>query len=159
MTIRVRTADQSDVDELLELWVALSADGHEADDRYLIKPDAAATARTFIARQWLVDCNYRVVVADAGTTIVGFMTARMAHPHHVLDAPPTAMITDAYVEPSHRRVGLGRQLFQAVRLWARDHDVEQLEVGTLALDTRAVGFWRSLGFGDWRIALARPTAP
>ena len=85
------------------------------------------------------------------------MTARLAPPHPVLDSPPTAVITDAYVSPDHRRGGVGRALFDGVIAWATRRGVGQLEVGTLARDVRAVAFWRDLGFGEWRVNLARPT--
>ena len=84
----MRTTNDSDVDELVGLWFALSADGYEADDLYLLKSDAASTSRTFIAQQRFVDHAHRVVVADAGLRIVGFMTARIAGPHHVLETRP-----------------------------------------------------------------------
>lgn len=158
MGIVVRTADESDTEELLELWLGLSADGTEADGRYRLRPDAPSTIRVVITQQWLADHAHLVVVAVDDTRLVGFMTARIAEPHHVLETPLTVVVTDAYVAADCRRGGVGRQLFEAVNRWARHLGVQQVEVGTLALDVRAVAFWRSLGFCDWRISLARPVS-
>ena len=33
--------------------------------------------------------------------------------------------------------------------------VDAVEVGTLALDDRAVAFWSAVGFGPWRVTLRR----
>ena len=155
MPIDLRPATETDVESLLRLWLALSAEGEAADPRYRMRRDAADAARIFIASQWLSDVDHRVVLAEAGERIVGFMTARVSPPHSVLQTPTTVMITDAYVDPEQRRAGIGRDLFEALIEWARDRGAEQVEVGTLALDHRAVAFWRSVGFGDWRVTFAQ----
>jgi GNAT superfamily N-acetyltransferase len=144
-----------DVDGLVDLWLQLSAAGHAADHRYAIRPDAATTARRFIPDVWLSAPDHRVVVAVDERQHVGYMTARLAPPHHVLQAPPTAVVTDAYVDAAYRRAGVGRRLFEDVHTWASAHGVRVLEVETLAQDHRAVSFWRSMGFDDWRVSLAR----
>jgi GNAT superfamily N-acetyltransferase len=97
-----------------------------------------------------------VLVAEAPDGLAGFMATAVAEAHLVLDAPVTLRITDAYVAPADRRRGIGRGLFTAVEQRAHDGGVAVLEVGTLALDGRAVAFWRALGFGDWRMSLQRP---
>jgi GNAT superfamily N-acetyltransferase len=145
-----------DADGLVELWLQLSAAGHAADQRYEARPDAAPSARQFIPDIWLSTSDHHVVVAVNECQLVGFMAARLAPPHHVLQAPPTAVVTDAYVDAAYRRAGVGRRLFKDVLAWASAHGVRVLEVGTLAQDHRAVSFWRSLGFDDWRVSLARP---
>lgn len=71
----------------------------------------------------------------------------------MLELPPTLVITDAVVDAEHRRAGIGRALVDAVRRLADQQGFPALEVGTLTLDGRAVGFWRSMGFGDWRVTL------
>jgi GNAT superfamily N-acetyltransferase len=153
--VEVRAAERDDVGALVELWQALSADGHAADQRYQVRRDAVALARTFVVQQWLRTADHHVVVA-VDEAPVGFVTVRMSPAHPVLEPPPTAVVTDAYVAPSRRRTGVGARLFDGVRAWSLERGVEQLEVGTLALDQRAVAFWRALGFGDWRVVLARP---
>jgi ribosomal protein S18 acetylase RimI-like enzyme len=48
---------------------------------------------------------------------------------------------------------VGRALVAQARAHARAEGIDSIEVGTLALDERAVSFWRSMGFGDWRVTL------
>ncbi|MDY7101238.1 MAG: GNAT family N-acetyltransferase [Actinomycetota bacterium] len=151
----VRLATAVDLDGLVELWAALGADGHRADRRYRFRDDAAAIARTILADGWLDDRRCTLVAAAHGR-LVGCMAVLPVEPHPVLDEPPTWRVTDAYVSPSHRRRGLGRRLFAAAHDVAVARGAVSLEVGTLALDERAVAFWRSLGFGDWRVTLQCP---
>ncbi len=147
----IRLAHRPDKARLIDLWLRLSADGHSADARYTLGPHASETAAGFI-EGWV--CGEQPAwVAVVGGEIVGFIVTKRAAPHTVLNLPETVVITDAYVLDEYRRQGMGRRLFAAVRDHALSEGVEALEVGTLASDHRAVSFWRSVGFGDWRVTL------
>lgn len=154
----IRRAAAADLNPLVELWLALGAEGRRADARYRLRADALITGRTMLADRLLADGSL-VVVADTGGALAGCMSAVAAETHPVLEGPATLRITDAYVAPTHRRRGVGRRLFEAVERFARDGGFAALEVGTLALDDRAVAFWASLGFGEWRVSLQRPVDP
>jgi GNAT superfamily N-acetyltransferase len=131
----------------------LSADGYAADRRYHLTAQALQVAEAFID-DWVRGTHPTWVAAHDGA-IVGFMATKTAPAHQVLQLPATIVITDAYVVEDHRRRGIGQALFETVRDHARDHGFAAIEVGTLALDRRAITFWRSLGFGDWRVTLAQ----
>ena len=60
-----------------------------------------------------------------------------------------------YVAPSHRRAGLGRALVHAALGQAAASGHPHARVNTLATDPVAQAFWRSLGFSDLYITLAR----
>lgn len=148
----IRLAHPSDKGRLIDLWLKLSADGHSADARYLLGPHASEAAAGFI-EGW-VRGEQPTWVAVVGGQVVGFIVTKPAAPHPVLNLPKTVVITDAYVLDEYRRQGMGRQLFAAARDNAVAEGVQALEVGTLTNDHRAVSFWRSVGFGDWRVTLA-----
>jgi ribosomal protein S18 acetylase RimI-like enzyme len=155
----VRGAEEQDFEHLVELWQALSEAGNTADGRYRLRNDARRTAARFIAEEWLGhDVSHRawVAVVEDGA-IVGFIATRTAEPHPVLDQPLTLVISDAFVAEAYRRQGVGRALVAAVREHAANEGTRAIEVGTLALDARAVAFWRSLGFDDWRVLLRSDT--
>ena len=153
--VRIRPAVSSDADRLLELWWQLTIDGSAADARYEPRPDARSSARGFIHERWLAEGSTQTaLVAEDDNRVVGFIVVRPAESHPVLNLPPTLLITDAVVEPSARRKGTGRSLVAAVRDLARRECFGSIEVGTLALDDRAVAFWRAMGFTDWRVTLS-----
>lgn len=141
-----------------QLWLELAADGHRADPRYALRADAAAIARSFIATEWIDDDNQSVLVADTGdhgARVVVPVTCRPATVSLVLETPVTHTIGDPYVTPSERRTAAGTALVDAAVAWANGKGAERLEVGTLANDRRAVAFWSSQGFIDWRATLRR----
>jgi GNAT superfamily N-acetyltransferase len=92
-------------------------------------------------------------VGELAGDIVGFMVAKRASPHPVLALPASMVITDAYVVEEYRRRGIGRLLYGTVVAFARSEHSAMIEVGTLALDTRALSFWRSVGCVPWRVTL------
>lgn len=141
--MEVRRARAGDATALLELWFELSADGRRADDRYEIAGDAAETICAVVGG-WCAG-EQPAWVAEIDDGIVGFIVARWAPAHPVLRHPATLVITDAYVVERHRRRAVGHRLVEEVRTFAAARQCGRLEVGTLARDHRAVGFWRSFG--------------
>lgn len=152
-SVVLRRARSSDKDRLVELWFRLSADGHTADVRYVLAAHAGEAAVDFV-EGWVTGAQ-PTWVAEADGQVVAFIVTKRAAAHVVLELPETLVITDAYVLDEYRRRGIARGLFETVRDHAETEGVTALEVGTLANDNRAVAFWRSVGFGDWRVALAR----
>ncbi len=134
------------------LWRELSDAGRSADSRYRVRQDADHVMAEAIER-WCTD-EQPAWVADIDGDLVGFIVARRSPPHAVLEAPPTFVITDAHVSEPFRRRGIASALFDAAQRYAASCGATVIEVGTLARDERAIAFWRSQGFGEWRVTLA-----
>ncbi len=71
----------------------------------------------------------------------------------------SATIEELYVGPYERSRGIGRSLVRAIVGAAESAGYREFQVGTLALDTRAIAFWRAMGFGDWWVTLRRDVGP
>ena len=84
---------------------------------------------------------------------VGFILGLPLHAVPVLSGPRTAIITDIWVEPNYRRMGIGRRLVDAFRRASREAGYPATEVKTLVMDERAVAFWREQGFEDYMLSL------
>jgi ribosomal protein S18 acetylase RimI-like enzyme len=151
----IRAAARSDLSWLVGALGRLNAAGTEADPRYVPRADTPLLLRAQIDEVWFGRFHRfpPCLVADEGGGLVGLVAGGGRPPHPILDEPPTAVISDLWVEPSHRRRGLARELVSAFRDHARAAGCTRLEVTTLARDTRAVAFWRALGFSDLRIVL------
>jgi ribosomal protein S18 acetylase RimI-like enzyme len=57
-----------------------------------------------------------------------------------------AYFTSAWIDPRHRRRGLGRQLVDAAVAWAAAHGAEQLQLWVDDTNPAAADFYRALGF-------------
>jgi GNAT superfamily N-acetyltransferase len=155
--IRVREARDADHLGLVELWFGLAGAGHAADPRYRVRPGIRRIVEALVAERWLGQArSHRVWVAtDPQGRLVGYVATRRSDPHPVVDQDLALVVADLFVVEDARRRGVGRALVDQARAHARVEGVTSIEVGTLALDERAVSFWRSMGFGDWRVTLRR----
>jgi len=146
MTLKVREADISDGPALYTRWQALRSYNASVDRRIIpapvSEPEFIAGLELILART-----TSATFVAEDEGVIVGFISGGVEA--NQADRLPEHHVTIGYlyVEPAYRRMGLGKQLFQAVASWAADReDVSHFEMTVLAGDTTAEPFWRSLGF-------------
>ncbi len=155
--VTLRPMERKDLEAVLDMLVALNATGHQADPRYRMADSGRAAMRQHMLDRWFGIFHPIPVgwVAEVGAAPVGFVAGMVLPPSAIIAAPPTARIGDMWVDPGHRRRGLGRRLVEAFVDSAHRAGIANVEVGTLAKDDRAVAFWRSLGFGDWKVILTR----
>jgi GNAT superfamily N-acetyltransferase len=151
----IRPMVRADVDVVLGLWRALVENGRAADPRFAIRADAEGWMRGWIVDTWLRTTPFpHALVADDGV-VFGFVTGWPQPGSPVLDDAGVARIGDLFVAAGRRRGGVGAALVKAWSEGARAAGYHDVVVETLTLDARAVAFWRSQGFGDFRVALRR----
>ena len=64
-------------------------------------------------------------------------------------------ITWFYVRPEYRRRGIGRRLLEATRQQLKIRGAEQLRLGALSKNSRAIEFWDAMGFDPGVITMFR----
>jgi GNAT superfamily N-acetyltransferase len=154
----VRPFEPSDLAAVLPLWERLMANGRAADARFELAPGASDAMRAWIRERWAARVPWPACWVAEADRMIGFVTLFVAPSSPVIAAPLTGIIGDVWVEADWRDVGLGRRLVEQAVAGARAAGCARFEVGTLANDEVAVGFWRHLGFGPWRITLAAEAA-
>ncbi|MGW7606890.1 N-acetyltransferase family protein [Streptomyces sp. NPDC054766] len=93
-----------------------------------------------ILRQWLDVCGDRLLVADDGTTLHGYV-AVAATPD-----PTRTWIVSLAVAPGRRGHGLGRQLMLETLGHLRSDGVREVRLTVAPSNTTAIVLYRSLGF-------------
>lgn len=152
----VRSAAAADHEALLDLWEALTLNGSRADARYMPTPDARAHMRAWTAQSWFEHQPFpNVLVTEADGALTGFVHAFPRSAVPVIGLAETVRIADLYVAEPFRRRGLARTLVEGMLRRAEEAGYPRAEVGTLTADEGAVGFWRTMGFGDWQVTLSR----
>jgi GNAT superfamily N-acetyltransferase len=78
-------------------------------------------------------------VAETADGIIGFIHVEeeRTEPYPPVVPHKYAYIVDLYVEPEHRRGGVGKALLESVKGWAKDRGLEYLEL--LVLDENLIG--------------------
>lgn len=113
--------------------------------------DRSATWDTYVERllsiielDWLQYPPWGCFVAEDESGLVGFLLSERQTTAYGL--PPGARIVAMAVEPSKRRLGIGRQLVEALEVQARTEGIEQIYSVLLAEDERDSKFLESSGF-------------
>jgi ribosomal protein S18 acetylase RimI-like enzyme len=145
----IRAAAHADIDAVAGLWSAL-VDYHRSLDRDL--PPAAPNGALRYARRLsdrLDDPMTRVLVAEVDDRIVGYVLGV------VVDLAPemfaqeaSGFLADIYVDPAHRRSGIGRALVTALGDWFRSRGLRYYEWHVATSNTDSLAFWREIGGRD-----------
>lgn len=111
--------------------------------------DAAAAARRMAA----MEGTETVLLALRGGAAVGLCSLRVV-PFLSADHP-YAEVTELYVAPQHRRQGIARRLMAEAEALARAKGAPAVYLLTGFRNETAQAFYRSIGYGDYALAMWR----
>lgn len=94
-----------------------------------------------------------VIVAEVGERIAGFASLRVTDS---LDPTPYAELTDLFVEPDARRLGVASRLVKYMEGIARERGATHLVVLTGQKNTEAQAFYRTAGYEEYAVAMRKP---
>ncbi len=153
----IRPAGRADLPKIVPLWAELNQEGTRVDPRYRVRPDVEALLAAYGSEAWFERFLPfpACLVAEVDGGPVGFVACLPVPDHPILEHEPTARIDSLYVSKAYRRRGLARALVEDMLRRATAAGYARFEVNTLALDARALAFWRATGFTDLRVVLCR----
>ena len=150
MSIQIRAAQPDDAAVLYEMIVEL-ADFEKAKHEVQSSPD--------LLRKQLksVSPPFECLLATDGVQVTGF--ALFFYSYSTWRAKKGVWLEDLYVRASHRKQGIGSQLFDAVLKLAEAQNAGRLEWPVLEWNINAHEFYRSKGalplteWRTWRLSL------
>ncbi|MEZ4241146.1 MAG: GNAT family N-acetyltransferase [Myxococcota bacterium] len=157
----VREGVRADLSWLVGAVMRLNAAGTAADPRFRFVADVEPILREHLGHVWFGRFQPfpAVWIAEVDGERVAMLSGEIVPDAGLLEQAPTARIDNLWVEPPHRRAGLGRELVAAFRARAERAGYPGLQVSTLARDARAVAFWEAMGLSPLRVVLARDDGP
>jgi len=141
--VRVRIAHLEDVDGALELLARLN----ELEGRWRVfppRPFVLGEARDRYARL-VADADGILVVAEAEGSLVGLGVGEVSRPSSWSDERALD-VANVYVDPAHRRQGIGRAIVAELVAFANGRGLGRLVLRVFAPNHEAAAFWRKLGF-------------
>jgi ribosomal protein S18 acetylase RimI-like enzyme len=144
--MQIRTATQGDAAALARL-----IEEFNSDYRPIVVTREQAAAR--LAATAGVETTFVAAVND---TIAGFACLRLVP--YMSGDEPYAELTDLFVAARFRRRGVGQALIRRVEQVARERGAAEVIILTGHDNAAAQSLYRSLGYGDYAIALRRRLA-
>lgn len=146
--VTIRQATRSDIDAIADLWMELIAYHAERDPRFGLPPNGRDRYILHL-RDALQDAKYRVLVAENGGRIVGYVSGYIADNPPVFPNPRYGFVADLYVANGCRRHGAGRRLVGALVTWFRAKGLRNVQLNAAHRNPASQSFWRALGCTDY----------
>jgi ribosomal protein S18 acetylase RimI-like enzyme len=144
----IRRATQDDVEGILPLWNEMMRYHASLDARFQAAPGGEERWAE-ILRDWLQDDDVCVLVAEADGQLVGYIIGMMRENPPVLLPPTYGLVSDICVDPAWRQRGIGRRLFEALKLWFREKELFIVQLSVAHQNPVSQAFWWAMGCRDY----------
>lgn len=144
----VRTATPADVPAILDLWDEMMQLHAGLDARFLLKPDGRESFGAAL-HEWLVAEHIVILVADAGSELIGFGIGLDRENPPVFLPERSGYVTDMAVTASWRRGGVGRALYAGLVQWFQSRGLSTVRLSVAHHNPVSQAFWRAMGLTDY----------
>lgn len=145
MSAQVRPAQAGDAAGVFQAWEALRKHYAALDPRIVPAPVSPEEFEDAFAERLAIATSAAFVAVEEHA-VVGFISGIIEQNQPDRLPERHATVGHLFVDPAHRRDGIGRKLFEALAAWARSQEVAHFEMPVLAADREAGKFWQSIGF-------------
>jgi GNAT superfamily N-acetyltransferase len=153
--VLVRRAGPGDVEALVDLCAALFAEDSGNHDPTVDQGWPRREGHGYFS-QVIGDDDAIGLVAEVEGAAAGYLVGRLRPPGET--RPVRVAILEAmYVQPTHRRRGVGAALVSELRAWAGRQRANRLSVTAYAANVEAIRFYEREGFAPRSVSLEAPT--
>lgn len=136
MNIATRLAQQSDLQRVAELF--------DLYRQFYEQPADLARARQFMSARLAKRDSVILMAESASNGLIGF--CQMYPSFCSLEAQPIYILSDLFVLPTARKLGVGRTLLQAAERKAANDGMIRMDLTTARTNTPAQSLYESLGW-------------
>ena len=147
--LTITRAGRERLDDVAPLWMALHRHHVTIDPRRLTpRPDSDSwAARRAEYDKWIDENDGFFLLAEIDGRPVGYaMVSIGRQPPQMWDTDPPAVLQTLSVLPAYRDKGIGSALMKAVHAELRRLGVEQMVIGVLAANERAMKLYQRYGY-------------
>lgn len=146
--VKLRGCNQGDIEQIVDLWMALAYHINPMDGFYRISPDARKKYKGYLHRIFN-DRNYVVFVADADEELVGFAMGRVNKSPSVVVPETVGYIENIFIKEGRRQSGIGAALCNKLLNWFKKRGIGHVELFYQIDNSGAAAFWKKMGFKTW----------
>ncbi len=148
MSVTIRRAQQSDLDQLVTLWYELAELHAALLPEFALVPTQEQSVRAHLA-ELLRDDRERVFVAEENGALIGYINGAARENPPVFVEHYIGYIEDAIVTARSRRRGIGEQLVDAMNAWFRERGVRIIHLTAATGNPVSQAFWRKMGYAEY----------
>ncbi len=145
----IREANQSDIDEIVRLWIAMMQEHMRFEPRLRLSPAAGENYASYVASHLRRPDSLCLVVDDAASDqprLAAFCLAYISENLPMFEPSLFGFVSDVAVDESNQRQGLGARLMNRVRDWMRERKVGEVHLQVYANNAKGQAFWDKQGF-------------
>lgn len=144
--MRIRTAAEGDIPQIEALYQQLFCDMARLQPQYL-RP--ANQSRGFLERI-IESSGSDILLAEEGTEAVGFLLlqAQETPPYACFLPHQYAYVMDLVVKEEYRGQGIGTALLDYAEYWARNRNLDYLELNVLSQNDGAARLYEQKGYRE-----------
>jgi len=148
--MNIRLATEADLPRVNELRRQVN-DVHVAGKPEVFRPGFSEALQQHVYTLFAQE-DHAILVAETEAGIVGFACLKFVdRPESPYRNAIRYLDVDEFgVDEMHRRQGIGRALFEAVRGLARKHGLARIELNMWEFNEGALRFYESIGFSTYR---------
>lgn len=144
----IRSAVQSDVKSIIELWKEMFDLHKERDSHFTRSSDGHENYEKLI-NESLISDDFHILVAESNKKIIGYCLANVAKYPPAFELKEYGAIFDLSVTRDYRRKGLGEKLLQEAYNWFSKKGIKRIEARVATSNEISQGFWRKMGFASY----------
>ena len=153
----IRLARESDAAAIGQMWAEMARYHAQFDSETFRMAENGAEVYALNTCNRLRDPEARVLVADHGGALVGFVSGMIVDITTEMFLPlRCGYLADLYVAREYRRRGLGTALVERLCLWFRARDVAHFEWQVSASNHAGLAFWQRIGGATTMVRMRAP---
>ena len=149
--MEIRNAKKTDFKNILILVEKMVAYHRELDGYY--KPFSKYQNLKVEAESWLKDKNTLVLVTEDESGLIGYGRFSVEKAPTYVSAKKIGVVDDIFIEPSYRKHGVAKEIFNQALEWFKKKKVTNVELNVDARNTAGIEFWKKLGFFGYKMRM------
>lgn len=146
--LKIRKARLSDVPKITELGLEILNYHRKLDDYFTPSKEAKVAYQQFF-RKCIYSRKQLLLVAEKDDQIIGYALAGVGSRPPVFKIRKIGLLNDMYILPKYRRLGVGKDLYEAVSIWFKEKGLKYVHLHFHNNNYIGRKAWAKYGFNEF----------